>query len=254
MKVTTIGSGTGAPSALRVSSAHMIEAGGLRLLLDCGSGSVHRMAGLGLNWMEITHCLVSHFHADHISDIPTLIYAWRYGTLPWRTAPVQLIGPPGFRAIFDAMDKVYGSELTTLGFAVGVVELEPGSAMDLGNGVTVECHKVKHSAESVGYAIAHRNRRVVYTGDTPFDPGMAAWAGGCDLLLTECSLPSSMAVASHMTPEECAALAALVQPRALALTHFYAPLDGVDVAAIVESTYKGPVHKTFDGWTTELGD
>jgi len=231
-----------------------VETGDLRLLLDCGSGAVFRMSNLGIDWMAITHVLVSHFHADHVSDIPTLVYAWRYGALPPRTASVELMGPAGFTGLFDRLDAVYDNGLRVLGFPVNVSEIDPGNAITLGPGVTVSAQKVPHTDESVAYSIQAGRRRIVYTGDTAFDPALAEWARSCDLLLTECSLPADMAVPAHMTPEQCGELAAIAKPAALALTHFYPPLEKVDVARIVAARYDGPVHLAHDGWTFELED
>ena len=77
MRLTTVGTGTAAPSAGRVQSGHLIETDGVRLLLDCGSGIATRLADIGAPWSEITHLAISHFHADHVVDVPTLLYAWR---------------------------------------------------------------------------------------------------------------------------------------------------------------------------------
>jgi ribonuclease BN (tRNA processing enzyme) len=77
MRLTTIGTGAAAPTPYRVCAGHLVEAGATRLLLDCGSGVVHRMAQLGIGWMEITHLALTHFHADHTSDVATLVFGWR---------------------------------------------------------------------------------------------------------------------------------------------------------------------------------
>ena len=254
MRVTTIGSGTGSPSATRVSSAHLVTAGNARILFDCGSGAVHRMAACGIDWMSITHLAITHFHPDHVSDIPTLFYAWRYGTLPFRTEPVTLIGPPGFRDFFARFDTVFGKSLLKLDFAVELHELEPESALELASGVVLESRRVPHSVESVAYSISAGGRRIVYTGDTAFDAALAEWAARCDLLLMECSLPEELAVPTHMTPQQCAEFAAIARPEALALTHFYPPVDRMDVAAIIAARYDGPVYLTYDGWTIEPGE
>src|SRR3712207_5728590 len=100
MRLTTIGTGTAAPSAQRVNAGHLVEAGSVRLLIDCVSGVVPRMAALGIDWMGITHVAITHFHPDHTVDLATLIQAWRYGALPGRSAPVDLYGPPGARGFF----------------------------------------------------------------------------------------------------------------------------------------------------------
>ncbi|MGI9077569.1 MAG: MBL fold metallo-hydrolase, partial [Gemmatimonadaceae bacterium] len=70
MRLTTIGTGTVSPSPTRVCAGVLIEFGTVRLLLDCGPGITHRMATLGIDWMGITHIAVTHFHPDHIADIP----------------------------------------------------------------------------------------------------------------------------------------------------------------------------------------
>jgi ribonuclease BN (tRNA processing enzyme) len=254
MRVTTIGSGTGAPSGSRVSSAHIVTTGDAVIMLDCGSGSVHRMSALGVDWMSITHVAITHFHADHISDIPTLIYAWRYGTLPPRKAAVTFLGPPGFAALLNGMDALFGGDFHNLGFALEVRELPPGEKVAITPGTTVAAHKVPHTDESIAYSIQAGRRRVIYTGDTPMDTGLAEWASGCDLLLAECSLPDELAVPTHMTPAQCGELAAMAAPAALALTHFYPPLDRMDVAGMVRARYAGPVHLAYDGWTIELED
>ena len=48
LSLVTVGTGTVAPSATRGSPAHWVERDGLRLLLDCGPGTMHRLARFGL--------------------------------------------------------------------------------------------------------------------------------------------------------------------------------------------------------------
>ncbi len=254
MRLTTIGTGTAAPSPARVNSAHLVEAGDARLLMDCGSGAVFRMASLGIAWMDITHVALTHFHADHTTDLATLFFAWRYGWLPARSAPVELIGPAGTDALLDRMSAAFGASLRDLGFAVTVREIAPGDSIDLGSGVTLSALKVPHTEESVAYSVERGARRIVYTGDTAFDGALGIWASGCDVLLAECSLPKAMAVPSHLTPEECGALAAIAAPRLLALTHLYPPVELVDIRAIIAEQFGGPVALAADGWSTEIED
>ena len=48
MRLTTIGTGTAAPSRGRVQSGYLVDAGDVQLLMDCGSGITTRMADLDL--------------------------------------------------------------------------------------------------------------------------------------------------------------------------------------------------------------
>jgi ribonuclease BN (tRNA processing enzyme) len=252
MRLTTLGTGAAAPDARRVNAGHLVAAGDVRLLLDCGSGVVHRMATLGADWSGITHLALTHFDADHVSDVATLFVAWRWGQLPPRSAPVTVIGPPGTRALLERVAAALWDKLLAPGYPVEVRELAAGDHMDLG-GVRLESRKVPHTAESVAYSVEHDGRRLVYTGDTAADPGLGAWAAGCDVLLAECSLPSEMAVPSHLTPEQVGALAAAARPGLLALTHFYPPVERVDVRSLVAQHFAGSVVLAYDGWSVDVG-
>ena len=253
MRLTTIGTGTVAPSSTRVGAGHLVEAGDVRLLMDCGGGVVHRMAQLGIAWGEITHVALTHYHPDHVSDLVPLVMAFRYGQLPARTAPLVIVGPPGVREFLSRLTDALWPSMLEAGFPVEVREAPHGERLDLGSGATLESRKVPHTDESVAYSVEHGGRRFVYTGDTGPDAGLGEWAAGCDVLLAECSLPGDMAVDGHLTPESVGELAAAARPALLALTHFYPPAERVDVAAIVAERHDGPVALAVDGWRTELG-
>ena len=252
MRLTTVGTGTAAPVAGRVQAGHLVEAGGVRILLDCGSGVSFRLASLGIDWGTITHLALTHFHADHVLDVPTLLTAWRYGMLPPRSAPLEIIGPVGTATLVDRMTEALGVSWREYGFTVTIREMSPGERIPLADGVTIESRSVPHTPESVAYLIDGQGRRVVYSGDTGFDEGLARWASGCDVLLIECSLPATMAIPTHLTPEQVAALAKVAAPALVAVTHMYPPLETVDVPAAIAATYAGPVVVCHDGWSTEL--
>ena len=252
MRLTTVGTGTAAPSRGRVQSGHLIETGAIRLLMDCGSGIATRLADLGIAWQEITHLAITHCHADHIVDLPTLLYAWRYGQLPPRSRGLDIIGPVGTLRLLSRFAGVFGEGLLSLGYPLSVREVSPGDQVVLGDGVTVRCTKVPHTDESVAYSVEGRGRRVVYTGDTGPDATLGPWAAGCDVLLAECSLPDSMAMATHLTPSQCGTLGAAAQPGVLALTHFYPPVEDVDIRGEVGRQFGGSVVLATDGWSLDL--
>ena len=252
MRLTTIGTGTAAPTAGRVQSAHLIETSNVRLLMDCGSGAVGRMADLGIPWQEITHVAITHFHADHVVDIPTLLYAWRYGQLPPRSRGITIVGPAGTLRMLSSFAGVFGAGLLDLGFPISVHELAPGGRLDIADDVAIESLKVPHTDESVAYSIERGRRRIVYTGDTGPDESLGTWAEGCDVLLTECSLPESMAIATHLTPAQCGTLGAAAHPGLLVLTHFYPPVEAVDIRGEVGARFGGAVALATDGWTLDL--
>jgi ribonuclease BN (tRNA processing enzyme) len=253
MRLTVLGTGTIAFSPARSCSGYYVEAGSAKLLVDCGSGTTRRLAEQAIPWQDITHVALTHFHIDHHADLPTIIFAWKYGQLPPRSKPIDIVGPAGTRDLLGRLSAAYGEWVLAPGYEVRVTELDPGSTFDLG-GASLSCSKVPHTPESVAYSITEGSHRLVYSGDTGVSPEFAEWARGCDLLVLECSLPTSMAIAEHLTPEQCGEMARLAEPRQLVLTHLYPPVENVDIPALVGATYKGSLVVAHDGWRAELKD
>ena len=251
MRLTVLGTGTIAFSPARSCAAYFVAAGDAKLLLDCGSGTTRRLAELAISWQDITHVALTHFHIDHHADLPSLIFAWKYGILPPRSAPIEVIGPVGTQALLERLAAAYGEWVTAPGFPVRITELAPGASFDVG-GARLDCAKVPHTPESIAYSITEGSHRLVYSGDTGFDPAFAAWAHGCELLVLECSLPQSMAIVEHLTPEQCGEIGRLAEPERLVLSHLYPPVESVDIAAIVAAKYTGPLTIAHDGWRAEI--
>jgi ribonuclease BN (tRNA processing enzyme) len=245
-------------SPARGCAGYLLEAPGVRLLIDCGSGVTRRLAELGIEWQSITHIALTHFHLDHYSDIPTLLYAFRYGMLPVRSAPLEIIGPVGTRGLFDKLAAVYGTFMTAPVYPQTLHEIEPGATLDLTTRqpvnppIRLSAFKVPHTPESVAYSITLGGRRIVYSGDTGVSPELGEWARGCDLLVAECSLPTAMAIPEHLTPEQVGELGRAAQPGMLALTHFYPPVEQVDIEGLVRRSYTGPLTLAHDGWVYEI--
>ena len=253
-RLTTLGTGTVALSGERSCAGYLYEADDVRLLLDCGSGITRRLAELGVAWPAITHVALTHFHIDHHGDLPTLVFAWKYGQLPPRSAPLDLLGPVGTRALIERLAAAYGEWLLAPGFPITIREIMPGESVELSASVRLSAQKVPHTEESVAYSIERAGRRVVYTGDTGPDDALADWAHGCDVLVCECSLPASMAIKEHLTPDQCASLAARARPGHVVLTHFYPPVERIDIRAAMAAQYGGLVTLGRDGWHIELED
>src|SRR3954468_13802128 len=135
MRFTTLGTGTVALSATRSCAGYLAETAGFRLLIDCGSGVVRRLAERGRDWQTISHVALTHFHIDHHGDLPTLIFAWKYGMLPARSAPLVIIGPLGTQALLERLAAAYGDWLRAPGFPVNVREIAPGETIELSGAV-----------------------------------------------------------------------------------------------------------------------
>lgn len=252
MKLTVIGSGTISLSPTRGCASYLVDAGDARILLDVGPGAAHTLARHGIDWWGVTHVVLSHFHLDHIGDLPTLIFAWRHARLEPRTAPLTIVGPTGTRDLLTRWAAALGDWLQAPGFPLEVIEPALEVPLALTPEVTLTSRSVPHTAESVAYSLEHGGKRLVYSGDTGDDPSLGAWAAGCDLLLAECSLPDSMPVSIHLTPSQTAALATAAAPGMLVVTHMYPPLEGIDLRAELGARWAGPIVIATDGLVLDL--
>ncbi|WP_126979079.1 MBL fold metallo-hydrolase [Frigidibacter oleivorans] len=104
MKITLLGTGTPMPDLHKFGTSTLIEAGGLRVLLDCGRGAVVRLAQIGVPAGSIDAVLISHFHSDHYAALPDLVMTGAIPA-PWgaRRRRLRVVGPEGVREVVDGL-------------------------------------------------------------------------------------------------------------------------------------------------------
>jgi ribonuclease BN (tRNA processing enzyme) len=195
--LTALGTGTASPEGDRACSGYHLETGGLRLLLDCGPGVVHSMARLGVDWRRVTHLVLTHFHNDHIGDVPMLFFAWKHGMRPARSEPLTVVGPAGTGKLLERMADVFGGHMRDFDFDVTIDEVEPGAERRLGDVVRLRTAKTPHTEESLAYRIEADGRSFCYTGDTGMSRDLASFAQSVDALLIECSVPDDHPMPTH---------------------------------------------------------
>lgn len=262
MRLTVLGSGTLLPSRSRHSSAYLLEAAGRTFLLDCGSGTVHGFDRYGIDWTAIDGVVFSHYHTDHLGDLPALLFALKHGVRPPRTRPLPLLGPPGLRFRLRALARAFGESMEAPGFPLPVEELAkdgsrrfPGSGEQGEGEIDLAFHPTPHTESSVAHRWSAAGRTVAYTGDTgPVGSELASFLSGADVLVAETSLPDDMQKENHLTPGSVAELARAATPRLLVTTHVYPPLEPDEVPRLVaEAGYGGRVEAAADGLVVEVG-
>lgn len=249
-----IGSGTLRPSGVRSSPCHLLEVGNASVLLDLGPGSVHGLARLGKDWESVTDVVLSHYHTDHIADLPHLLFALRWGLVEPRKAPLAVVGPPTLETRVDHLAMAHGPFIRTQDFPITYVERPrqgewPGPA-----GTTLSFYPTPHTDESVAVRVQGEGWVFGYTGDTGPDPAVAEFLEGADVIICECGTSDPAPLANHLSPAGVAALAQVAQPDTLVITHVYPPLRPHEAAAQVASAgFEGRVIAAEDGMTFPLG-
>src|SRR3989338_5270817 len=103
MKLAILGSGTSAPRLERNNAGYLLGINNKKILLDSGAGTIRQLLKLKVNLLDIDNIFYTHFHNDHINDLPSIIWSNNYGTL--RKKALNLYGPKGFKKYFKILYK-----------------------------------------------------------------------------------------------------------------------------------------------------
>lgn len=163
MRFLSLGSGSR-------GNATLIDAGGTRLLIDCGFSLrqfERRLAGTGIAAGELDAILVTHEHADHVRGVGAV--ARRHGIPVWTTAGTWRAADGGEVPDLHLFTAHAG------GFPIGAVKVRP--------------YAVPHDArEPVQYVFEHGGRRLGMLTDTgALTPHIIDSLRGLDALILECN-------------------------------------------------------------------
>lgn len=274
-KVVLLGTGMGPPVNLQqYGPSILVEAGGERLLFDCGRGATIRLAQAGIPIGTITRVFLTHLHSDHIVQLPDLLLAgWATGRL---AVPLEVWGPAGTRAMMDHLQQAFIADIHTrrdldehfpaAGITVVSHDVQEGTVFDE-RGVKVTAFLVDHGPmrPALGYRVDYRGHSVVLSGDTRVSENLIRHAQGTDVLVHEVIDPDAIRarpdrpsdaviaaiIAHHTTPEQAGEVFRRVAPRLAVYSH--AP-SSERVLARTRTTYAGPLQGAEDLLTIVIGD
>jgi ribonuclease Z len=149
LDVLFLGTAGSAPSARRALPATLVRRGGDRLLFDCGEGTQRQLLkSTGL--IDLEEVFLTHFHTDHLLGLPGMIKSF---SLRGREAPLTVYGPPGLRALFDALRPVIGKNT----YPIRTVELGPNDDLRRDE-YAIAPFEVRHRTRAYGYALIEDER------------------------------------------------------------------------------------------------
>lgn len=236
MRLAILGSGTAAPLLDRNCSGYLVEAGNQKLLFDSGAGTIRRLLEIHADLFDINHIFYTHLHNDHVNDLGAIIWSNNYGGI--RKKPLNLYGPKGFKQYYKILlNKLL--KLKKLNFKINIKELKK-SIIKIQN-ITIKTHPTRHSTttKSITYRIEHKNKSLVYTGDTEYCNEIIQAAKDADALLIECSLPKK--AEGHLTPFLAGKIAAKSNVKTLILTHFYTEVLKTNIKKQCSKEFKGKI-------------
>ena len=274
---TQAGPSVGGP---RYQTCYAIVTGKDIYVLDCGYGATEQLVRAGLKLPDVRNLYVTHIHADHLSDLSSLIYyTWYSG----KETPFGIYGPTPMKQIVGDTISALKPSMDVWLEDIGHKPLEPiivrefaaaGPVMEDEN-VKVTCCLVNHPpvVPALGYRFDMADKSIAFSGDTTPMESLARLAKGCDILVHEAIYADSLrrragpagdnrpggetagsgiagdpdkliahVLGSHTTPEQAGRIATEAGVKTLVFAHI-APIP----PAVTEKMYIDRAWTTFKG-------
>lgn len=284
IRVTLLGTGAPVPSIERFGPSILVEAGGQKLLFDCGRGAGQRLWQLKIPLGKIDALFLTHLHSDHVVGIPDV---WLTGWIPAvygrRDSAFRVLGPNGTRDMMENLVKAFSWDITTRnkeknkaesGALVIANDIKEGFIWEK-DGVKVTPFTVRHAEfidSALGYRIDYAGHSVILSGDTRFSENLIKYAKGADVVVHEVAAASEESMRTsplinqilgfHTSPEEAAMVFEQIKPKLAVYSHIVlltaspsiAPPTVEDLIVRTQKKYKGPVEVGTDLLSVEISD
>lgn len=236
-----LGSAGSYPAPARACSSYLLQGGGSRVLLDCGSGSLanlqrfHRVD-------ELSAVVVSHRHIDHMADLVSLYHILRFR--PDGPGHITVYAPP---SVIQLMDVLVPDE-PMLREVCDFQPVRAGDRCQIGV-FDVSFHHTYHPVDTVATRLETSGVVVAYSGDSGPGPELLVCARDADLFLCESTWVSGRGARPkdlHLTAAEAGRLAAEAGARELLVTHVAHPAEPDTAAAEASMTFGRRVRAAHD--------
>src|SRR5258708_3929373 len=137
--LTFLGTSASVPSADRNHPGLLVEAGGHRIMVDCGEGTQRQLLRSGAGFRRLDRLLLTHGHFDHVLEIPGLFSTLR---LRQSTDVMTIHGSPGtLNVVVQMLAGLWGEGRAPI--PLQLIPLAEGRVLDATES-TVDSFRVPH--------------------------------------------------------------------------------------------------------------
>lgn len=226
VKLAFLGTGT-CNATQRKPQALAFSIDGELVCVDFGGGAYHAIASLNdsdFNYSNISTVILTHYHVDHVSGLPDLLWGEMWDHTGHRTETLTIVGPKGLQNFYhDRLLPFMGDY--PLPFKVELIELNNGDAFE-GNEYRVEAVTLAHGDFSSGYRFDFGTRSVAITGDTGYCDALQGLLSSADIAVIEWGIASDDTYPLHLSSKDIITLIKSgTWPREVYAVHVYPVVD-----------------------------
>jgi ribonuclease BN (tRNA processing enzyme) len=222
-------------------SSYLLETADVRVLLDCGNGSLSNLQRL-YDVAQVDAVLLSHQHPDHFVDLYSLYYALRFHRDGPRTVPVY--APAGTQAHLAQLLGDDRDFAQTCRFS----EVAAGQTFEVGP-VRLSLFAAAHPIETLAVRAEAGGTVIAYSADSGPTPQVAACARDADLFICDASWlerDGPHPPALHMTGAQAGRHAAEAGVGRLLCSHLVPGVEPTLVVAEAAESFPGQVLPAVD--------
>ena len=246
--------------------ANLVMINDTPFVIDCGMGVSRQLLSAGVPIPSVKYIFITHHHSDHDLEYGNLFYnAWASGL----STPINSFGPKNIEAMTKAFWELNKFDVETRIDDEG--RPDPRKlliAKDIDEGVVLETADVKVTAfrtphppivDNFAYKFETPDGTIVFSGDTAYNPKLAEFAKGADVLVHECMYMPAVdrlvikakngatlkkhLLESHTTTEDVGRIAAAAGVKVLVMSHFVPGDDPL----VTNDNWTEDVKKNFSG-------
>lgn len=221
----------------------LIQSGSTNILVDSPGNPISRLMAAGFDPLEITHMVLTHFHADHISGLPLLLMdLW----LLKRKTPLTIFGLRSTVEQTKSLLSLFSWEKWADLYPVEFIETsDTDETVLIDNAdIKVSATPVKHLIPSIGIKCEFQKsqKKLVYSSDSEPCPSIQNLANGVQVLIHEAA---GLGV-GHSSAQQCGEMAEICQVDELYLIHYPTKINPEEIIEAAQEKFSGKVFVAQD--------
>ncbi|MDH2382987.1 MBL fold metallo-hydrolase [Bradyrhizobium sp. CER78] len=249
--------------------ANLLVVNDTPFVIDCGMGVSRQLVSAGVPIPSVKYIFISHHHSDHNLEYGNLFYnAWAAGL----STPIHSFGPKGIEAMtkeywelnkFDVETRIEDEGRPDPRKLLIAKDITDDGVVLKTSDVTVTAFRTPHPpiVDNFAYKFETPDGVIVFSSDTAYNPKLAEFAKGADVLVHECLYIPAVdrlvattkngatlkkhLLDSHTSTEDVGRVAAAAGVKTLVLSHFVPGDDPLvtddDWTRDVKTNFKGRI-------------